>query len=153
MNPVHIHLITNHLPVTGTLFATLILAYALISAKEEIQKLALAVLVVLAIVTPLVFFSGEKAEGRVELIAGIQEGDLEKHEEAGEAAFALMEGLGVLAFFQLALFAFPNTAGLRRKSIRLILLIAALVTGWMFYTANTGGRIRHGEEMGAPTRP
>lgn len=151
MNPVHIHLMTNHIPVIGTLFAALILAYGVISAKEDIQKLALAMLVVLAIATPLVFFSGEKAEGRVELLAGVEGPDLDAHEEAGEAAFAMMEALGVLAFLQLVLYAFPNTGSLRRKSLRVILFIAAMVAGWMFHTASTGGRIRHREEIGCAT--
>jgi uncharacterized membrane protein len=147
MNPVHVHLMINHLPLYGTLFAALLLAYALLARKEEVRKAGLAILVLLAFASPAVYFSGEKGEDWAER-AGLSEERIEAHEEAGKVAFALLLGNGALAAAALLMGAFPASAR-RRGAVSWIVALASLaVFAWSAWTATTGGRIRHGQEMG-----
>lgn len=150
MTPVHIHLMLNHLPLFATLFAILLLAYALFRDVEPYRKLSYVILVLAGLATPVVFFSGGKSEDKVEHIAGVSESAIEEHEEAGESALAAMSVVGVLAFLQLCLYLFPNLSRFRSKSALLILAVSAIAFGLVAHAANEGGKIRHGHELGAP---
>ncbi|MDB5106182.1 MAG: hypothetical protein JWP91_3871 [Fibrobacteres bacterium] len=148
MNPVQIHLALNHAPLFGILSFLALFGYGMYAAKEELKKAGLAGLLVFSLVTPFAFFSGEKSEDRVERLDGISREDIHAHEEAGESAFAFAAGMGAIAAFQLLLYLFPNSAGLRRKTAWAVLLISLIALGTMAYAARTGGHIRHGEELG-----
>ncbi|MEO6096040.1 MAG: hypothetical protein ABIW76_10235 [Fibrobacteria bacterium] len=148
MTPVHIHLMLNHLPVFASAIALLLLGYALAREHESYKKLAYVILIAAGLATPMVFLSGERSEEKVEDIAGVSKHALHEHEEAGEAALAVMLTLGAAALLQLLLYAFPNLARLRGKTAFAILLGSALALGWAAWTAKLGGQIRHAEEMG-----
>jgi hypothetical protein len=150
MNPVHFHLLLNHLPVMGTAFACVLLGFAMLKEMESFKKLAYVILVFSALATPPVFLSGEGAEEKVEHMQGISESAIHDHEEAGEAALAAMIALGVLSLGQLGLYAFPNLTRLRGKTAFAILIASGLAFAWLAWTANLGGLIRHGEELGTP---
>ena len=150
MNAAHIHLLLNHLPIMGTAFAFLLLAFAMLKEIESFKKLAYAILVFSALATPSVFLSGEGAKERVEHMQGISDKTIEEHEEAGEAALAAMIALGVLSLCQLGLYLFPNLGRLRHRTAFGILIASGLAFAWLAWTANLGGLIRHGEEFGAP---
>ncbi len=152
MTPVHLHLMLNHLPLFATLGAILLLAFALLRNVEPYKKLAYVILILAGLVTPVVFFSGEKSEDKVEHITGVSESAIEEHEEAGEGALAAMSVVGVLAFLQLCLYLFPNMARLRGKTAIVVLAAAAVAFGLVARAANEGGKIRHGEESGAPAK-
>lgn len=148
MNAAHFHLLFNHLPVFACATAALLLAFALLKGSEPYKKLAYVLLMAAGISAPAVFFSGDRAEERVEGMPGVSRSALHEHEEAGEAAMAAMLVLGVLATGQLALYAFPN-AGRIRERISLVILAGSLASfGWSAWTANLGGKIRHASELG-----
>jgi len=152
MNPAHVHLMINHLPLYGTLFAAMLLTYALAARKEEVRKAGLAMLVLLAFASPAVYFSGEQGEDWAE-DAGLSEERIEAHEEAGKVAFALLLGNGALAAGVLLLGAFPASAGRRTAATWIAVMASLAVFAWSAWTATTGGRIRHGEEMGVQGFP
>ena len=77
LSPVHVHLMLNHIPVLGMVFTSLLLAYALIRDQAELRKAALALFILLALVTPAVYLSGEGAEEGVEHLAGVSEAAIE----------------------------------------------------------------------------
>lgn len=146
MSLLHIHLLLNHVPVVGALFAFVLFAAALILRDKVSPKFALGFTAVLALVALAVYFTGEPAEEAVENLAGVTERSIEAHEEAaqlGTIAFAVLGGLSGIA-----LIAF------RAKRVPRWVTVAGLVgvtavSGLMTWTASLGGQIRHTEIRGA----
>ena len=147
MNPIHIHLMLNHVPVLGAFLACALLAYALIRDHEPYKKLAYVILAVVGLAAPIVAVSGEKAAEGIESLAVVPDPAVHAHEEAGEGAEIALVALGILAFLQLCSYLFPNLHRLRGRTAPLLLLGAAAAFAWSAYTANLGGKIRHGEEL------
>jgi uncharacterized membrane protein len=149
MNPAHLHLILNHLPVLGTAFGLAILAFGLWKKNEAIKRLALATLVIIALSAIPAYLTGEPAEDVVKGLPGVAMSLVERHEEAAGVALGGVLALGALALAGLVIFRgqrpVANWFGL------LTLLAAVVVTGLMAYTANLGGQVHHPEiRSGAP---
>jgi hypothetical protein len=151
MNAVHLHLLLNHLPVIGSLFAVLILVWALIRRNTEIARAALGLFVIAAITGLAAYYTGEPAEHAAEDIAGVSERAIHSHEESAELATVLLGGYGVFALGAL-LYLRKRAAEFPRGLISLALVLALVPTGAMAWTANQGGKIRHPEitRTGAP---
>jgi hypothetical protein len=73
MSLVHIHLLMNHIPVVGILFAVVAFASALAFRETLSIRFALVFTVALAIVTGAVYLTGEPAEEAVENLVGVSE--------------------------------------------------------------------------------
>ena len=147
MNPVHIHLLLNHVPVIGTLVAIALLAWALLRRKPELTRASLAMFVVFALAGIVVYFTGEPAEHLVEDLPGVSHDAIEAHEEAALLATALLGGLGALALGGLV--AFRRALSVPRGFAVLALGLSLLSATAMGWTANLGGKIRH-TEIAAP---
>lgn len=152
MNGVHMHLLLNHLPVIGSLFAILMLVWALIRKNTEIARAALGLFVIAAITGLAAYFTGEPAEHAAEEIAGVSRQAIDSHEESAELATVLLGGYGVFALGAL-LYLRKRAAEFPRKFLSLALVLALVPAGAMAWTANQGGKIRHPEitGTGAPT--
>ena len=142
MTPVHLHLLLNHVPVVGLFGVALLFVAALWRRNQDIAKVALGLLVGLALVAGVVFLTGEPAEESVERLAGISETALERHEDAALSALIGMIALGSWSAVVLL-------ANRRRELAGWVagvsLAFTALVFGIVGYTANLGGQIRHTE--------
>lgn len=142
MNPAHLHLLLNHLPIVGVLGGALLLAWGLLRNEDAVTRAALGALCLAGAAAVGVYFTGEPAEEMVESLAGVSEAALEAHEEA--ALWAAVGG-GVLAVLAgLALAAARSRAAARRVGVG-VLAVAAVALGAMGWTANLGGQIRHSE--------
>jgi len=143
MDATHLHLVLSHFPIVGTILGIGILAYGKFFKNIEIQKVALATFVLMAILTIPVFLSGEEAEETVEQIAGISEQLVENHEELAEKAIWLMGLLGVLSLINL--FSIVRNYSFA-KSITIATFITSIATFGIFaQVGNLGGQIRHSE--------
>jgi uncharacterized membrane protein len=149
MNWTHVHLLLNHIPVLGTLFGLLLLAWGMVRRNESIQRAALATFFVAALVAVPVFLTGEPSEDAVEHLAGTAEGAIETHEDAAVLALIGVELLGVIAVLSVI----RRRAGLARFVTRAALVVAVVTAGLMARTANLGGKIRHAELRGAAAQP
>jgi hypothetical protein len=146
MNAAHLHLLLNHAPVFGVLFALVLLGLARIRRSEELARIGLGALVVSGLAAAAAMVTGEPAEHAVEHLAGISEPAIEAHEEAAELAAIATYAGAVIALAALALRRRIALAG----HLRLLALVAALAAfGLMARTANLGGQIRHPEIVGA----
>jgi len=145
MNPAHLHLLSNHIPVLGTVFGLLLLMWGMVRRNESIQRAALATFFVAALVAIPVFFTGEPAEDAVEHLAGTAEGAIETHEDAALLSLISVEVLGVIAVLGFI----RRRANLSRFVTRSALVLAIVTAGLMARTANLGGKIRHAELRGA----
>ncbi|MBI5184869.1 MAG: hypothetical protein HZA01_03980 [Nitrospinae bacterium] len=139
MNAAHAHLLVNHLPVVGVLFAFLALVLSSIKKRDEMEWGALVLFVVVGIAVLPAYFSGEGAEKVVEHLPGVAEKLIENHEETAEAAAILTVITGLTAlvgiFFRQ-----------HRTKVFLGLYLLSLITGGtLAYTAKLGGEIRHQE--------
>lgn len=143
MSATHLHLILNHLPMLGVVFAGVLFAIALLYRNARFQRLSLWFLVLFALTAIPVYLTGESAEEVAERLPGVSEAVIERHEEAALAALVAMEVLGGLALLGAALF---------RKAARIPAYLAAGVlaltlstTGLFAWTGYLGGQIRHTE--------
>lgn len=142
MNIVHLHLLLNHVPVLGVLFAALILFVAVLRHSGELAKLSLAMLALAGATAIFVFLTGEPAQEAVEKLPGLSERLVDRHEDAARIATIVTGCIGALASGALIAY--------RRRSLPRWVTMFALVaavgsTGLMGYTANLGGQIRHTE--------
>ena len=145
MNVVHLHLLMNHLPVVGSLFALMLFAGTMYRRSVSL-RFALWFVVGLGAAAIAVYLTGEPTADSVEKLVGITEQSIERHEEMAKLATI---GAGILAALALtALLIF------RRKEIPRWVGAAGLVgtvllSATMGLTANLGGQIRHSEIRGS----
>jgi hypothetical protein len=141
MNPAHIHLMLNHVPLFGALAATVLFALALFRRAQGLARGGLVVAVLTAMVAVLVYLTGEPAEQLVENLPGVSEAVLEAHEEVALLATIAAGAFGVVAIF--ALFAFRH--GVTMRFTRLLLVTSLVPLAAIAWTAWLGGQIRHSE--------
>jgi hypothetical protein len=151
MNPAHLHLLVNHLPIFGTLFALLLSGGALLLSPFR-RGLFLGA-VVLSVIGGIGGFvaenTGEGAEETVEDLPGVSEALIHTHEEAAETA-AVLGGVAMVVGIGLMV------AGGRREQVPAwapagLALVSLVASGAMGYAGSTGGVIRHTEiRDGAP---
>ena len=97
MNPAHLHLMLNHVPVLAVPFGLAVLGWAMFRRRPEFARLALIVFIFSALATIPTYLTGEPAEDAIEGVAGAIEPWVEPHEEAALVSLILGEALGVLA--------------------------------------------------------
>jgi hypothetical protein len=151
MNGVHLHLLVNHLPVIGSIFAILMLIWSLVRKNTELARAALGLFVIAAITGLVAYFTGEPAEHVAEDIAGVSRSAVHAHEESAELATVLLGGYGIFALGALV-YLRKRAAAFPRKLMVVALALSFIPAGAMGWTANQGGKIRHPEitSAGAP---
>jgi hypothetical protein len=145
MNPVHLHLMLNHLPVVGMGFAVCLLAYGIVRRSQELTKAGMGALVIVALLAIPAYLTGEPAEETAERLPGVTEQVIEPHEDAAKVAFALTLAVGALALAVLGVFRGKEPPVAMALGVTALALAAA---GTMAWTANLGGKIRHPEIRG-----
>ncbi|OZC01424.1 DUF2231 domain-containing protein [Rubricoccus marinus] len=143
MDATHLHLIVNHVPILGTLFALILGVYGAARRQPDVVRMALMALVVVGVASVVATRSGEGAEETVEHLPGVSERIIHEHEEAAEVANYGAIALAVLALGVLVWRRRETDIG-RAPSV-VVLVGAALVFGLMARAGNLGGQIRHTE--------
>ncbi|MCB1169278.1 MAG: hypothetical protein KDK25_03035 [Leptospiraceae bacterium] len=139
MNPAHLHLLVNHLPVIGSIGALIALVISLFWKSEDFQKAALVIALVAGLTAIPAYFSGESAEEVVEDKPGVEEQYIEEHEEAAKIAGIVAVLSGIVAGAGLLLRE-------RRQTITVVATVLFVATaGLMARAGNTGGQIMHPE--------
>jgi len=143
INPAHIHLALNHVPVLGVLFGTILLAMGLWRRNDTIRRTSLVVLLLTGAAAGAVYLTGEPAEELIENAAGVSEKRIERHEDAAAVATsgAALLGGGALVLLRRA----RRTGLMSSRLLVAIFGLALLTTVLMAWTANLGGQIRHSE--------
>ncbi len=147
MNPAHVHLLLNHLPVIGTGFAMIVFVVGIARRSDEVLKISLALFVAIALIAIPTYVTGEPAGNSIEKLPGVSKAAIERHDDAAEVALAAAEVLGAICL--IALFLMSRSPRIQ-SAVKVIVMAGALVVvGLMAYTANLGGQIRHTEIGGA----
>jgi uncharacterized membrane protein len=142
MTGVHLHLLVNHVPILGALFALALLVAARLWAHDVLTRAGLATLVVVGGAAAIAFFTGEPAEDAVRGLPGIRRAVIHEHEEMGETAWIAAGVVGVAALGGLWRW---RRAPVPRAASLGYAAGAAVVSGLMAYTGLLGGRVRHTE--------
>ena len=146
MNPAHLHIILNHIPVIGVPFGAALLIYGLLRKSEEVKRASFVAFLVIALLTIPTFLAGQAAEEMVEHLPGFSEQMIENHE--GAALIALIATLALGAISLAILLLPPRFSSAGRLMVLTLLIFSLAVGGWLARTANLGGKIRHTELRG-----
>ncbi|MEO8564041.1 MAG: hypothetical protein ABI601_18315 [bacterium] len=138
----HLHLLVNHAPVLGTLFALALLLASYFFAPDVMRRTALVVLVGSGIAGAAANYTGESAEDAIRGYPGVKRESIHEHEEMGEKAFIISVVLGVLSIGALARW---RRTPVPTGATAALVLATAFAGGAMAYTALLGGRVRHTE--------
>jgi uncharacterized membrane protein len=143
MNPTHIHLLINHLPIIGSILGALVLAHGLWTRSSETKIAAYNLFIISTIGAGIAYFTGEGAEETVEKMPGVVEATIKTHEEFALYALISLILLGVasIAGLFLTIRKSPST----RTVAFVILLISLISFGLVARTGYQGGQIRHTE--------
>lgn len=153
MDAVHLHLLTNHVPILGSAFGLMLLfiTFFLRAPSQQLRNAAYLLLLVSALGAFVANISGEGAEEAVEHLAGVSEDPIDAHEDAAPFAVAFATLAGALALAGLGLSAFkPVWNGRMALAVTLAALLAfasSARVGWL------GGKIRHTELEGGKGAP
>lgn len=143
MNSIYLHLISNHIPILGTMFCLVFFLYAVISKNKQLQQITCFLLVIISIIALPVFFSGHNAHEILEKLPEISKNTIENHEQAALPALIAIEITGVIALTSLIASKQFNSSS---KLLNTIIIILTLVSTFLFANAAyTGGHIRHPE--------
>jgi hypothetical protein len=143
MSWVHVHLLTNHIPVIGVIIGLILLIVGMAWKSRDLERLMLYYFVVLGAISLLVFLTGEPAEKAIEHTVGVSEALIERHEEASVFGLITVEVVAAMSLIGI---------WLKRKNLiaqewymRVLLLLVVVASGTMGWVANLGGKIRHTE--------
>jgi hypothetical protein len=143
LNPAHIHLLLNHIPVFGSIFSALLIAWGLLRKSEDVLRLGLALAFVIGLATYGVMLTGDPAADVVRNLADVTRERIHAHEEAADWATWLIAGAGVVSLVALLMVRRRRAAG------RTLSILALVVSLFGFAAASRaallGGEIRHPE--------
>lgn len=143
MNQAHIHLIVNHVPILGSLFALLLLGAGLVMRSEILTKAGLVAVLAAGLLCLPAQLTGEGAAEIVQDMPRVSRALIQNHAAAAEKGFWALESAAALALFSLLLF---KSASPRARLLALLtLVVAALSFGLLARAGNLGGQIRHTE--------
>jgi hypothetical protein len=143
MNPAHLHLVLNHLPIIGIPLATLLLLYAIFSKSKDVLLAALGATTLVGALCIPAFLTGEPAEDIVERRAGVVKDMIEEHEEAAEAGFVAalaMGGIGAVATFWVL-----KKGTIPGALLAVVVVSQVVASGLLARAGNLGGVISHPE--------
>lgn len=160
LNPAHLHLLVNHLPVEGSIVALLLLVWSLVRKSAELKRTALIACVVTGVAAFAADYTGGGASRVVRDIPGVERADIKEHSDAADWARNGTYLLAAVAIVGLYLSwrkedapkATSDALGYARhhKEPHAVVMIASLVialltVALMAKTAYLGGVIRHPE--------
>ena len=143
MNDAHWHLVLNHFPIIGTIFALGILIVGVLLKNNSVKNTAYFLFIFTAIFALISMQTGEGAEEMVEDFPGIGKAIIHEHEELAEKlaiALYLLGGISVLGL----ILNIKNHA--KAKFISIVAVVIAAPTVYLATLVGaSGGEIRHTE--------
>ncbi len=138
----HLHLLVNHAPIFGCVFALALLVASYLTSPDVLRKTALVILVATGVAGLLADKTGEAAEDAIRGYPGVKREIIHDHEDMATRAWILAGVLGVASAGALIKWRrkpVPNAATV------VFVVATAFVGGAMVYTGLLGGRVRHTE--------
>ena len=143
MNQAHIHLIVNHVPIVGSLFALILLAAGLLRKNDTLTQAGLVAVLGAGLLCLPAQLTGEGAAKIVQDMPRVSRALIQDHEAAAELGFWVLESAAALALFSLLLL---KSASPKARLLALLTLVAAVLSfGLLARAGYLGGQIRHTE--------
>lgn len=143
MNPIQWHLMLGHVPVVGIILTTILFCYGFLRRNREFEKVSLYAYVFFALLTVVIFLTGDAVQQLVEGLPGLGDELVGPHKTAGLATLIAMEALGAVAMAGIYLFRGRNEYP--RGFLTVVLGFSVVCSGLMAWTAHTGTHIHHME--------
>ena len=143
MDAAHLHLMFNHIPIAGILFAIPILLVAWWRESDVLGRTGMFLVLLTGLITIPTFLTGEPAEEIIEHLPGISEKMIKIHEETAEKAIWFVAAAAIGALISLII-AFKKKS-LPMRAIPLVTILAVCSLGFLAWTNNLGGEISHPE--------
>jgi uncharacterized membrane protein len=143
VNPVYLHLILNHIPLLGTLFAAVLMALGVARQSDELTRVALGFAVAMSLFTIPTYLTGDPAREVAETLPGVSEFLMDDHEEAALLSLVGLELCGALALGGLVVF--RQAEEMPKWLVTSVLVGLVISFGLTASTAYLGGQIRHTE--------
>ena len=143
MNQAHIHLIVNHVPIVGSLFALILLAAGLLRKNDTLTQAGLVAVLAAGLLCLPAQLTGEGAAKIVQDMPRVSRALIQDHGAAAELGFWVLESAAALALFSLLLL---KSASPKARLLALLTLVAAVLSfGLLARAGYLGGQIRHTE--------
>lgn len=143
MNDAHWHLVVNHFPIIGSIFALGILVVGLVLKNKTTINIAYILFVAAALFALASMSTGEGAEETVEDFPNIGKQIIHEHEEMAEKLAIVLYLLGAFSIGGLVLNIKNHS---KAKLVTYLAVIVGLVAVYLGKeTGTSGGEIRHTE--------
>ena len=143
MNQAHLHLIVNHVPIVGSLFALVLLGAGLLRRNDTLVQAGLVAVLAAGLLGLPAQLTGAGAAAIAQELPRVSRALIGTHAAAAEQGLWVLVGAAALALLGLLM---QKNASPRA---RLVAVLAWAVTGVGFgllaRAANLGGQIRHTE--------
>jgi uncharacterized membrane protein len=149
MDPLHMHMLLNHVPVIGGVAALLLLAWGLLRCSIQVTLAALIGLVIVGLVAIPVFLTGSIGEERFETLPQLSRELVQRHQDAAVAATVGLISAAAIAVA--ALIGWRSTRKLPRFAATAALIIGTAALVLAVRTATLGGQIRQNDLQGLNT--
>jgi len=148
-NVAHWHLIVNHAPIFGFVFAFLVLLLSEFSSCSSWRKVGWFLTILSAALIYLAYETGENAHDMVSKLVGVSHNQIDAHLQKAQMAAWCGGITGALALIAFIAEWVKNNCLIR--PLRLIILLGVFASLVFFqFTAYEGGLIRHPEIMETP---
>ena len=139
MNPAHLHLLLNHVPLWGAVFSLALVAGGLVRRDVSVMTAGKISLVLVGLATIPVYLTGDPAGDIVKKLPGVSRELIHTHDEA--ATFGLIATLVVGAFALLLLFKARERIGAHLG----LLVVGLWALSVLVRVGYLGGQIQHAE--------
>jgi len=141
----HVHVILNHFPTVGFVFALVFYVTALVSNNVVMKRSSLALFVICAILGVPTFVTGNASMWALTdpAVPGISKAVINAHRDMAVWTLFGLGFTGVAAWIEL--FRFRHLGRFSNRSLYLVLAFAIITLGVMAETGHRGGQINHPE--------
>lgn len=143
MDQTHIHLLITHLPIFGSLLATLVLGYGMWKKSDTTILASYYLLIISALGAVIAYVTGEAAEETVENIQGVSENIIEQHADFAVYALVALITVGIASI--IGVYLKITKSAFAKPAATITLFLALISFGLVARTGYLGGQIRHTE--------
>jgi hypothetical protein len=143
MSAAHLHLLLNHIPILGTIFALLLLLYGMLKRNEDVERASLGAFIVTALITIPVYLTGDGAAEIIHNLPGVSIEIIRQHDSAATLTIVAIELLGAASL--LSLWLLRRAVAIKGWMMIAVLVLALISSGLAVWTGGLGGQIRHTE--------
>lgn len=150
MNYAHLHLLLNHFPIIGTIVGLGLFVVSFFGKNQDLRKASYIVFVGIGLITIPAFISGFGAQEMIKG-PGVSDALIRRHESSALLSMWFMVTTGALAL--VGLWQAQKKSGPPRGNVVAVLIFSVLSVILIARTSNTGGDIRHPEDVTGRSAP